>query len=420
MQFNLNEFLISISFALDFAEMDILGNKTNHSKRVAYISFQLGKQLGLSTYELFDLVSLSIIHDNGIGENALINEVNQRTQQINSNDIALYENINSNRIVHEHKKAHCMIGNNNIINFPFYTCVDDVILYHHENYNGTGFFHKKGSEIPLMSQIIHFADTIDNFCYLPDIGNKKQDLLHFVKQSSNILFSEQLVNIFLDISNKTGFWLDIKENFIDITLKKCTPNLTAHIELEKIYELTKVYSKLVDSKSSFTQTHSEGLAKKAQLMADYYLMDKDTKYKFIIAARLHDIGKLAISNSILNKPGSLTADEIDLIQKHTYYTRISLSQIKGFEEITEWASNHHEKLDGSGYPYGLVAKDLDFNSRLMACLDIYQALTENRPYRQSLTHCQASKILLDMSSANKLDYKITRDILTLFKNYSFK
>jgi len=74
MIFNLNEFLISISFALDFAEMDILGNKTNHSKRVAYIFYQLGKRLGLSIHELFDLISLSIIHDNGIAEDTLITE----------------------------------------------------------------------------------------------------------------------------------------------------------------------------------------------------------------------------------------------------------------------------------------------------------------------------------------------------------
>jgi len=136
--------------------------------------------------------------------------------------------------------------------------------------------------------------------------------------------------------------------------------------------------------------------------------------KYTIAARLHDIGKLTISNTILNKPGALTFEELDLIQKHTYYTLISLSQITGFEDITEWASNHHEKLDGSGYPYGLNAKELDFNSRLMACLDIYQALTGTRPYRPSLTHQQASKIILDMVSSNKLDAVIVNDMLSYF------
>lgn len=419
MLFNLNEFLLSISFALDFAEMDILGNKTNHSKRVAYLSYRIGKKLGLSLYELFDLFSLAIVHDNGIHgitRDQVDPKIKLNYESAIKNDQDFQNNPSYHRVLWEGTKRHCEIGEENIANYPFHTPVKNIILYHHENYDGSGFFHKKGEEIPLMSQIIRFSDAVDNFTYLPEIDEEKEVLANFVINKKNILFSERVVDSFLSLISANGFWLDLKDEFIDVALSNMMPLITADVPLEKIFDFTKIYSRLVDSKSTFTKTHSDGLTKKATRMADYYSMDKETKYKFMIAARLHDIGKLAVSNDILDKRGPLSNIELATMKKHTYYTRISLSQIKGFEEITEWASNHHEKLDGTGYPYGFTADELDFNSRLMACLDIYQALTEERPYRESLTHKEAAMIMVDMASFNKIDGSILKDVLKVFSN----
>lgn len=418
MIFNLNEFLLSVSFALDFAEMDILGNKSNHSKRVAYIAYRIGKALGMSDYELLDLFSLSIVHDNGI--NGITKDEVLQYSKSNYDSPASWNEDSiidpSKRILWENNKKHCIVGEENIANYPFYTPVKDVILYHHENFDGTGYFHKKGNEIPLMSQIIHFADSLDNYLYLPEVDKEKEDVINFAIINKNILFSENIVNCFVSFAYTNGFWLDLKNEFIDIVLSSMLPGISKDIPLEKIYELTKIYSNLVDSKSTFTRTHSDGLTTKAMHMADFYSMDKETKYKFMIAARLHDLGKLAISNDILDKRGPLSDVELAAMKKHTYYTRISLSHVNGFEEITEWASNHHEKLDGTGYPYGLTEKELDFNSRLMACLDIYQALTEERPYRNPLTHKEASMILKDMATFHKIDGKILADVLHVFSD----
>ena len=149
-------------------------------------------------------------------------------------------------------------------------------------------------------------------------------------------------------------------------------------------------------------------------MADYYKMDVNEKMKLIIAADLHDIGKLAVPNSILDSPNKLSDEEFNIIKKHPYYTRLALQEIKGFEDITEWASNHHEKLNGKGYPFGKVAKDLDFNSRLMTCLDIYEALTEERPYRIGLSHEEAMDILNKMKDDGFIDTEITKDIDYVF------
>ncbi|WDC84685.1 HD domain-containing protein [Caloramator sp. mosi_1] len=121
-----------------------------------------------------------------------------------------------------------------------------------------------------------------------------------------------------------------------------------------------------------------------------------------IAALLHDIGKLSIPNSILDKNGKLTPDEMQIMRSHTYYTRFILSKIEGFEEITEWASNHHEKLNGRGYPLGLVADELSLESRIMAICDIYEALTADRPYRAGMRPEDAFKIIETMIEAGEV------------------
>jgi HD-GYP domain-containing protein (c-di-GMP phosphodiesterase class II) len=90
--------------------------------------------------------------------------------------------------------------------------------------------------------------------------------------------------------------------------------------------------------------------------------------------------------------------------------------INGFEDITEWASNHHEKLDGSGYPFGLGESRLDFNSRILACVDIYQALTEDRPYRAAMRHGDAMRIMSDMAARHLIEPSVTEDMDSIFRS----
>jgi len=402
MQFNLNEFLMSISFALDFVELDLTGVTSNHSKRVSYICFKMGESLGLTNKQLCDLAALAILHDNGVSEKSL-------------HDKLLGKDLENFSLI-ERKKEHCTVGERNISNFPFNGEVINILLYHHENYDGTGFFNIKGNDIPLMSQIIHLADILDIDFNFENFKNEDHDrLLIYINESRNIIFSDEIANAFHNISNHKSFWLDLKSMYITTALKKLIPQFSLECTYKKIRDITKILSNIIDSKSPYTQLHSKELAVKIEKLSKYYGYNEEDSYKLIIAADLHDIGKLAVPNSILDTPKKLTTDQYEVIKEHPYYTRIALQEIKGFENIVEWASNHHEKLNGKGYPFGKNHKELDFNSRLMACLDIYQALTEVRPYRSSLTHKAAMLILNDMKNDNFIDGKIMEDINYIFK-----
>ncbi len=397
MLLNLNEFLTSVSFALDFVEMDILGMTSNHGKRTAYISIKIAEQLNLDTDELKDISALAILHDNGISYSGLGDDLSS----MGSQNLDAFEKI----------KWHCIVGEKNIITYPFNTNVTNVIKYHHEKYDGTGFFKLKGNEIPLMSQIIALADRIESrFDIKNNELNMQKDILSFAESRKEKDFSSKIVDAFLRVTENKKFWEDLKDPCINTVLRESLPDNTLDLTFNQIHEITKVFSEIIDSKSRYTRRHSKDLSIKAGIMSDFYKYKPEEKMKLIIAADLHDIGKLAVPNTILDSPNKLSDGEFQVVKKHPYYTRVVLEQIKGFEEITNWAANHHEKLNGMGYPYGLTAKDLDFNSRLMGCLDIYEALTEERPYRKSLSHKEAMDILYDMSHNGFVDESITKDI----------
>ena len=114
--------------------------------------------------------------------------------------------------------------------------------------------------------------------------------------------------------------------------------------------------------------------------------DEETVQKMYLAGALHDIGKVAVGNEILEKPGRLTEDEFAVMKHHAAYTYYILSGVDDFDEIRDWAAFHHERPDGTGYPFGKTATELNTQERMMACIDIYQALTESRPYKQGMPH----------------------------------
>ena len=250
---------------------------------------------------------------------------------------------------------------------------------------------------------------------LKAFGENKEEIKKFVNEQSSKLFKTEICEAFLKLVENTSFTLDLGEGFIDSALDENIPKFTFDLSLEEIRTITDVFMRIIDSKSNFTKKHSSGISEKAGIMADYYKYSSEEKIKLIIAANLHDLGKLAIPNKILDKPGKLTDQEFDIIKTHAYYTRAALSKINGFEDITEWAANHHEKLNGCGYPYGKSTEELDFNSRLMACIDIYQALTEERPYRTPLRHDTVIEIMTNMANEDFIDKNRVEDINKVFR-----
>lgn len=398
MKISLNDVLFAFSNGLDCVEAELLGATANHGKRVAYISAVLGKSLGMGETERFDLAACAILHDNALTE-YLRTDCN-RTQFANSDPQEL--------------ACHCLLGEKNVAQLHFYGDVTGAILYHHENADGSGPFGKTAAETPLMAQLIHVSDVLDVACNLSVYKNGKfQEIEEFLRAKQGTLFSHELVSLFLKCFPPESFQR-MQGNQIDALIKEELPECAREYSRDSLFRIAAMFATIIDYKSEVTSTHSLGIAEKALTMAQYYGYDDETAQKLYLAGAVHDVGKLVVSREILEKPEKLNAAEYQSIQAHAWYTYSILKKIRGFEDITAWAAHHHEKLNGTGYPFGKSASELGQKERLMACLDVYQALTEKRSYKDSMSHEEAMAILWDMVQDDALDATITADIDRVF------
>lgn len=377
------------SYALDCVETELVHVTSRHAKRVAYMSVCVAEQLGICGKDLQDLAVYALLHDNAL------------TQYIQEE---LHSNLTDMKEM-PRIGVHCSIGEENIQGFPFHTDVKNVILYHHENADGSGPFGKKSEEVPLFSRIIHLCDLLDQACcrkaFTIETWEWAKDVL---KRIRGTMVDEECAEALEKIFSEEYF-LSLGGNF-EASLWNKVPRQKQELDFSQIKKLAEFFAKIVDYKSPFTSTHSIGVAERAEKLSRYMGFDEETVQKMYLAGALHDIGKVAVGNEILEKPDRLTDAEFAVMKHHAAYTYNILSEIDDFEEIRDFAAFHHERLDGTGYPFGKDASELNVQERMMACIDIYQALTESRPYKKGMSHERACEILKNMADKGWLDMDI--------------
>jgi len=171
------------------------------------------------------------------------------------------------------------------------------------------------------------------------------------------------------------------------------PARAARLSASHIDSICEAFAEVVDAKSHYTFSHCVGVTSVASAIGTQMGLNPERRRMLHRAALLHDLGKLRVPNSILDKPGKLDGAEWSIMQEHPALTIAILRRVKQFTELAYVAGAHHEKLDGSGYPNGLRAEELSLEARILAAADMYGALTEDRPYRGGYSHTQAMDIL---------------------------
>ena len=390
MTIRMDSLIKTIATALDIVENELLGASTNHGKRIAVLCAKMGKLLGKNTDEITALAICALLHDN-----------------------ALTEYIMAERMGGHHDpamKKHCEYGQRNVDTLHLKISVKDFILYHHERADGAGPFGVRAGEGPLDAELIAIADSIDVEHQLQRL--KPEDLSairQIITEETGKRYSKTAAEAMLEILDWPAI-LSLKDYVISDTAKAVLPPWIVDVEADTIFGLAGFVSKIIDYKSVFTRQHTTQIANKAWLMGKYYNYDPTERTELYLAAAFHDIGKLYVPTAILEKPDKLTDGEFSIIKEHVYLTWELLKGIEGFQPIGIWAADHHEKLDGSGYPFGKKADELDFNSRLITCLDIYQAVSEDRPYHPGRNHESTIQILNNIAAEGKIDENITKDM----------
>ena len=205
------------------------------------------------------------------------------------------------------------------------------------------------------------------------------------RRRSGKWFDADLVAAFEHVAREDAFWHTLASSDIEAAVTPPAP--PAHeLPLDEDYldDIAAAFGQIVDSKSPYTSGHSGRVAFYTDMIAETLELPEARRRWLKRGALLHDIGKLGVSNSILDKPGQLDREEWAEMRRHAQYTEEILSRINAFSELAVVAGAHHERLDGAGYPRGLKADDIAVETRIITIADIFDAITADRPYRGAI------------------------------------
>ncbi len=263
-----------------------------------------------------------------------------------------------------------------------------------EHWDGSGYPERRiGRGIPVESRILAIAQHLDVFASERGL----QEAIAVLQERSGRWFDPELVAIAVSLHRQGQLWKNAlpvtPERELREAVLRLAPEESAEPRSADIDLICEAFADVVDAKSSFTFRHSIGVTDAANAIAEYLGINADRRKLVHRAALLHDIGKLRVPNSILDKPGKLNEEEWNIMREHPVLTFGILSRIGSFGELARIAGAHHEKLDGSGYPYNLAANQLPIEARIIAVADVFGALTEDRPYRSGMSAEQALDII---------------------------
>ena len=174
-------------------------------------------------------------------------------------------------------------------------------------------------------------------------------------------------------------------------------------------EFIEAFASIIDLKDSYTQGHSFRVAKYTEMLTRELGYDEETIDRYHNIALLHDVGKIGIPDSVLNKPGKLTDEEFDIIRSHAARGYEVLKNISLMPEISVGARSHHERPDGKGYPQGLSGEEIPRVAQIIAVADCFDAMYSDRPYRKRMNFDRAVSIIKEVRGT-----QLTSDVVDAF------
>lgn len=406
-----SELISALSYALDLTE----GRPMGHSVRACVIGMRIAEEIGLSTPSRADLYYTLLLKDAGCSSNSsrlyhILNADDLRAKgDLKTVDwtrtgweslhyavthvatdspfaervwrlirVAATQQRDSCELV----KIRCERGSSIARRLGFPESVAQGIRSLDEHWNGGGY--PDGlmrHDIPIGACIANLAQTLEVFlgAHGPDAA------LDAARARRGRWFSPELVQAVESLHQRGDLWRDLdKQDLLEDVLALEPEQRRLAADEETIDSVCDAFAEIIDAKTPFTFRHSNGVADAALAIAGCFGLSGPEVKKLQRAALLHDIGKLGISNAILEKPGKLTQDEFAAVREHPYQTYEILRRVPAFREFSFDAAAHHERLDGKGYWQGLTGESLTRRARILAVADVFDALRAKRPYRDAL------------------------------------
>jgi len=359
----------------------------DHHKRVAFLAYFLGREMGRSPAEAAWLLMAGLLHDLG----AL--RVRERL------DLLAFEADGTGG--HD---EHAELGYRFLRRYAPLEPLTGTVRWHHLPWSDRPARLDTGDDVPGAANVLFTADRIavlidDDAPILPQVDTFRRR----IAAHRGTLFDPLAVDAFEALSSREYFWFELTDRSLYDNLMQLAQPVAVELDGEALAGLGRLLCDVVDFKSRFTATHSSGVAASARSLAVLRGMDADDVTRVEVAATLHDVGKLMVPDEVLEKPASLDEAEFGVIKGHAYHTHKLLSGIEALADIEPLASRHHERLDGSGYPYHHDREELPEGARVIAVADVFTALAEERPYRGAMPLDRAMAVLQEMAASAALD-----------------
>jgi HD-GYP domain-containing protein (c-di-GMP phosphodiesterase class II) len=406
-----SELISALSYALDLTE----GRSMGHSVRTCVMGMRLAQHIGLSMEEQADLYYALLLKDAGCSSNSsrlfhILNADEIRAKRdVKTTDwtkvgfeslnfalthvatesplpqrmwkllqVAATQQADSRDLV----KIRCERGSYIAKKLGFSDAVAEGIHSLDEHWNGGGYpNHLLGEEIPMFSRIANLCQTLEVFYE----ARGEEDALDAVQARSGRWFDPELVAATMSLSKQGILWLGLdSKDLLENVLVMEPEERRLIADDATVDSICLAFADIIDAKSPFTYQHSNGVADAAMDIAIHFGMNELEKKQLRRAALMHDIGKLSVPNSILEKPGKLTDEEWQVVRDHPYYTFQILKRVPAFKSFSGDAAAHHERLDGTGYWRRLSGSSISTTARILAVADVFDALRAKRPYRDAL------------------------------------
>ena len=420
----LAELVSALSYAMNLTASLVPG----HCVRASFIAISIGEKLGFDDEALTDLYYMVLLKDVGCSANA-----SRVAEVFMADDIALKRDLKETntalkdrlRIITTHVArgesqvtrigrlamilarkgaflkefydTRCQQGARIVEMLRFSEDVKNGILDLNEHWDGTGQpAQKSGQSITSFSRIALLAQVADVFF----VAHGRERAKAEVAARSGGMLDPDLVRIFDDVASDE-FWAALDDPDLARKLTEGRESTAFH-PVDDCYldEIINAFALVIDSKSPYTSGHSNRVAQLARQIGRHLGHDDEAQKQLWRAGLLHDIGKLGVSSLILNKPGSLGEEEFVAVRKHAKMGEDLLSRVDVLKPLAKIVGGHHEFLDGTGYPRGLVGTQISDMTRILTVADIFDALTSKRPYRAAMPVAQALNVMeVEMGTA---------------------
>lgn len=390
LKISLSDLAMALSDTMDLVSPTFSG----HHRQVAYIALSICKEMGIPENERSTIAFAAALHDVGA--------------------LSVRERLSAMEFEVVQPHAHAEQGYSLFRSFAPLAEAADIIRLHHVRWDerlDSKAVDVAGGQVPLGSYIVHISDRIAVLINRQkEVLSQSGSIKDRIVRESGAMFMPDLVDAFAGLAGREYFWLDLSSRGVGSVLTKRMHGAGIELDIDTLLSLTDIFRRMIDFRSRFTATHSSGVAAVAESLASRIGFSRRECLDMRVAGYLHDLGKLAIPSELLEKPGRLSPEEMNLMRSHTFHTYRTLESLPQLSTIAEWAAFHHERMDGTGYPFKLSAEDLPIGSRIMAVADVFTALMEDRPYRKGMSSEQAEKVIRDMADAQVLDPDVVSEV----------